>query len=66
MGMYCDSCDPLHYDLDSGCLHCNCLLQGTLDGVAACNPQVKYDSRRCPITIDYSRKFVITEWELLV
>nr|XP_039265768.1 laminin subunit alpha-5-like isoform X2 [Styela clava] len=37
IGKYCDQCAPLHYDLNSGCVDCNCLLQGTLDGVAACN-----------------------------
>nr|CAB3263372.1 laminin subunit alpha-5 [Phallusia mammillata] len=37
MGKNCDMCKPLHYDLDRGCVSCNCFVQGTLDGVGECD-----------------------------
>ena len=40
MGKNCDMCKPLHYDLDRGCVDCNCFTQGTLDGVAECYADV--------------------------
>lgn len=43
-GIYCDSCASLHYNLTLGCIDCNCLIQGTLDGVAACDSEVRLQS----------------------
>ncbi|XP_076800337.1 laminin subunit alpha-5-like isoform X2 [Clavelina lepadiformis] len=37
VGKNCDMCKPLHYDLDRGCISCNCFIQGTLDGVGECD-----------------------------
>nr|XP_026696566.1 laminin subunit alpha-5 isoform X4 [Ciona intestinalis] len=37
VGKNCDMCKPLHYDIDQGCVSCNCFLQGTLDGVGNCD-----------------------------
>uniref|UniRef100_H2ZQD0 Laminin subunit alpha n=1 Tax=Ciona savignyi TaxID=51511 RepID=H2ZQD0_CIOSA len=37
IGRNCDMCKPLHYDLDQGCVSCNCFIQGTLDGVGDCD-----------------------------
>ncbi|XP_039265221.2 laminin subunit alpha-5-like isoform X2 [Styela clava] len=39
VGKYCNECSPLHYNLTLGCVDCNCFLQGTLDGVAACDTE---------------------------
>nr|ABY40628.1 alpha 3,4,5-laminin [Ciona savignyi] len=37
IGRNCDMCKPSHYDLDQGCVSCNCFIQGTLDGVGDCD-----------------------------
>ena len=41
IGKNCDMCKPLYYDLDRGCVRCNCFLPGTLDGVGECDEEVK-------------------------
>lgn len=40
IGKNCDMCKPLHYDIDRGCVSCNCFIQGTLDGVGECDREV--------------------------
>jgi len=39
MGMNCDQCAPLYYDINRSCISCNCFVQGTLDGVGECDTE---------------------------